>query len=45
MKKIGFWFVKALAYLIAITPFGLLYLRSDRKTILPQPLRFVYGNM
>ena len=29
MKKIGFWFVKVLAYLIAITPFGLLYLRSD----------------
>lgn len=29
MKKVGFWLVKALAYLIALTPFGLLYLRSD----------------
>lgn len=29
MKRIGFWFAKAFAYLIAITPFSLLYLRSD----------------
>ena len=29
MKKIGFWLVKCMAYLIALTPFGLLYLKSD----------------
>lgn len=29
MKKIGFWFAKALAYWISFTPFALLYLRSD----------------
>ena len=29
MSKIGFWFVKAIAFWISITPFSLLYLRSD----------------
>lgn len=29
MKRIGFWLVKAMAWMIAITPFSLLYLRSD----------------
>ena len=29
MRKVGFWLVKAMAYLIALTPFGLLYLKSD----------------
>ena len=29
MAKIGFWFVKAIAFWISITPFSLLYLRSD----------------
>lgn len=29
MKRIGFWVVKAMAWMIAITPFGLLYLKSD----------------
>ena len=29
MKRIGFWLAKAVAYGIAITPFCLLYLRSD----------------
>lgn len=29
MRRIGFWFVKAFAYWIALTPFSLLYLRSD----------------
>ena len=29
MKRIGFWLVKCAAYLIALTPFGLLYLKSD----------------
>lgn len=29
MKRIGFWLVKGLAFVISITPFPLLYLRSD----------------
>ena len=29
MKKIGFWLVKGVAFMISITPFSLLYLRSD----------------
>ncbi|MBR4147876.1 MAG: lysophospholipid acyltransferase family protein [Bacteroidales bacterium] len=29
MKRIGFWLVKCVAYLIALTPFSLLYLKSD----------------
>lgn len=29
MGKIGFWFVKAYAFWISLTPFSLLYLRSD----------------
>lgn len=29
MKRIGFWLVKCVAFVISITPFPLLYLRSD----------------
>lgn len=29
MKKVGFWLAKCAAYLIAITPFSLLYLKAD----------------
>ena len=29
MKKIGFWFLKAWAWMVALTPFCLLYVRSD----------------
>lgn len=29
MKKVGFWLVKGIAFMISLTPFPLLYLRSD----------------
>lgn len=34
MKKIGFWLVKGIAFMISLTPFSLLYLRSDCYTFL-----------
>ena len=29
MKKVGFWLVKGIAFMVSLTPFSLLYLRSD----------------